>query len=279
MRGNISRALILSALWIGCCSVLVSAQCNSTELISNATTTKPCSLYNGTTTNSTSTNFTTTNFTQVTCSPGNMTYASSWGETPSTGDIASMTGALESLSPENLKSVEFIQMWVCIRLLPLLPVINDTFMSELSKKEFTCESYQEIVKGLSLQITLMRTDLRKSIYTNFILPFLTRNSGCVSGNMSSGTWLKSNFGNFSTFAKLQYLKKINGNFSAEEVLESLSAQQKAELILDPSSGALENETLVKEVLTGILSSSGKEQLYVFFETFVNVTEEVSSTCL
>lgn len=63
------------------------------------------------------------------------------------------------------------------------------------------------------------------------------------------------------------------------VLDSLSAQQKAELILDPSSGALENATLAKEVMTGILSSSGKEQLSVFFETFVNVTKEVSSTSL
>ncbi|KAL7845117.1 hypothetical protein AOLI_G00233090 [Acnodon oligacanthus] len=187
MRGNgvSSRALVLSALWIGCWSALVSAQCNSTQL--NATTAEPCSLYNGTTTNST-----TANLTQVNCSLWNVTYASSWilnavdsitghlqcrtantaslpreklstvqkelgqiitstinvlvqlGATPSTGDTALMTGALDTLSAENLKSVEFIQMWVCIRLLPLLPVINDTFMSEMSKKEFTCESYQEM---------------------------------------------------------------------------------------------------------------------------------------
>ena len=64
-----------------------------------------------------------------------------------------------------------------------------------------------------------------------------------------------------------------------EVLDSLSPEQKAELILDPNSGALENETLVKEVMMGIISSSGEEQLYVFFEMFVSITKQVSCLSL
>jgi hypothetical protein len=61
------------------------------------------------------------------------------------------------------------------------------------------------------------------------------------------------------------------------VLDSLSPNQKAELILDPSTGALENETLVKNVFISLLESPREEQLNEFFVTFVEVTKQVSTS--
>lgn len=61
------------------------------------------------------------------------------------------------------------------------------------------------------------------------------------------------------------------------VLDSLSPNQKAELILDPSTGALENETLVKNVFISLLDSPREEQLNEFFVTFVEVTKQVSTS--
>ena len=58
-------------------------------------------------------------------------------------------------------------------------------------------------------------------------------------------------------------------------MESLSPDQKAELLLDPSTGALENMTVVKEVLSSILRAPDEKQLEKFFETFVEVSKEVS----
>ncbi|XP_052341343.1 uncharacterized protein LOC127913437 [Oncorhynchus keta] len=58
-----------------------------------------------------------------------------------------------------------------------------------------------------------------------------------------------------------------------EVLKILSPNQKAELILDPSTGALENETLVKNVFISLLDSPREEQLNEFFVTFVEVTKQ------
>jgi len=58
-------------------------------------------------------------------------------------------------------------------------------------------------------------------------------------------------------------------------LETLSPDQKAELLLDPSTGALENVTVVKEVLSSILKSPDENQLEKFFEKFVEVSKEVS----
>ena len=58
-------------------------------------------------------------------------------------------------------------------------------------------------------------------------------------------------------------------------LETLSPDQKAELLLDPSTGALENVTVVKEVLSSILKSPDENQLEKFFEKLVEVSKEVS----
>lgn len=58
-------------------------------------------------------------------------------------------------------------------------------------------------------------------------------------------------------------------------LQTLSPDQKAELLLDPSTGALENVTVVKEVLISILKSPDENQLEKFFEKFVEVSKEVS----
>ena len=58
-------------------------------------------------------------------------------------------------------------------------------------------------------------------------------------------------------------------------LDSLSPNQKAELILDPDSGALENETIVKQVFSSLTKSPEDEQLSVFFGTLVDVAKQVS----
>lgn len=58
-------------------------------------------------------------------------------------------------------------------------------------------------------------------------------------------------------------------------LETLSSDQKAELILDPSSGALENATVLKEVFVTIAGSPGDGQLDDFFQTFTVLTAQVS----
>ena len=62
----------------------------------------------------------------------------------------------------------------------------------------------------------------------------------------------------------------------EEVLESLSPVQKAELFLDPDSGALEDEVFAREVLTALTESPDDDQLQEFFEAFADISEQVSA---
>ncbi|KAL7851860.1 hypothetical protein SRHO_G00176450 [Serrasalmus rhombeus] len=230
---------------------------------------------------------------------------------------------LNNFSNAQLTDSVFITKWFQTRLRPFLSSVSVDFLSCLSSKNFSCQTYQVVVEALSRQDQLMEEEQKWSIFTYFIYPFLSRDDlsdpSCVSSTSGSSDWLAKNFGNFSAYASLEELLILNIHFSSVSnirlapvalcrkdiqsdsewlsvnlglfsttadysdlkelnisgvvVLDSLSAQQKAELILDPSSGALENETLVKEVMMGILSSSGEEQLDVFFETFVNITKE------
>lgn len=57
------------------------------------------------------------------------------------------------------------------------------------------------------------------------------------------------------------------------LLDVLSPKEKAELILDPDSGALENDTLLREVLEG-LKSQDDEKLSQFFQTFADINKQV-----
>lgn len=61
-----------------------------------------------------------------------------------------------------------------------------------------------------------------------------------------------------------------------EVVDSLSPEQKAELILDPDSGALENEAIVREVFTSLRATGDAEQLSQFFQAFTDINKQVKA---
>lgn len=62
--------------------------------------------------------------------------------------------------------------------------------------------------------------------------------------------------------------------------DSLSANQKAELILDPNNLASVDETIVKEVFKSLTESQDddddEEQLSQFFQAFANISKQVNA---
>ena len=59
-------------------------------------------------------------------------------------------------------------------------------------------------------------------------------------------------------------------------LEQLSPEQKAELIFDPDIGALEDEALVKKVLTSFKGSPDDEEFKDFFKAFAKNNKQVNA---
>ena len=62
----------------------------------------------------------------------------------------------------------------------------------------------------------------------------------------------------------------------EAVVDVLTPQQRAELILDPDSGALEDATLVRVVLTNLTQSGNNRTLIQFFQAFTDDVKQVNA---
>ncbi|KAG7485756.1 hypothetical protein JOB18_017770 [Solea senegalensis] len=154
-----------------------------------------------------------------------------------------------------LQNEALVQMWLDVKIVPLLKSITKQFLSCLSTKNFSCTTYQTVVRELSHYYSEMEPNRQNWIYTFFMYPFLSgdRVSGCVSPHENNEEWLIKNFGAFRAMARLKDLSKLNLIFSGLEVLHLLSPAQKAELLLSPEVESWDNSTLTlvfNSLLTG-----------------------------
>ncbi|XP_051242473.1 uncharacterized protein mslnb isoform X21 [Dicentrarchus labrax] len=160
--------------------------------------------------------------------------------------LLSLQGEL-ALNPEAdpLQNEALVQMWMEVKIKPMLKSITKHFLSCLSTKNFSCSTYQTVVRELSHHYSEMNPARQKWIYTFFMYPFLSgdRVAGCVSQEESSEEWLMKNFGAFRVMARMNDFSTLNMVFSGLEVLHLLSPAQKAELLLRPEVAGLDNSTL------------------------------------
>ncbi|XP_064179421.1 uncharacterized protein LOC135248565 [Anguilla rostrata] len=156
---------------------------------------------------------------------------------------------INNFTEEELQDVSFIKMWFDIKLKPFIPSVSKEFLSCLSTKNFSCETYQAVVRALSEQISSLDRKQERFVYTHFIHLFLSRNDtsdpSCLSSTDGSTDWLQKNFGNFTVFAPLEDLVRLNDNFSSFETLALLTPTQTADLTV--ISGALKNTDQINTV--------------------------------
>ncbi|XP_056308696.1 uncharacterized protein LOC130220432, partial [Danio aesculapii] len=239
----------LTSVWIPTAVSPGNAQCNATR--SNET--ESCSL----------TTPSTNNQTLDRCNPIHLRNFSSLGVS-SIENITDTFGTLATLTAENAQNVEFVQSWLCVKLIPILPFVSSDFIYNMSKINFSCVTFQEIVITLSEQGTQINETIQSSIYTQFIKPFLSRqhsDAACISNNISSADWLKENFGEFTNYATLKDLQTLNRDFYNFLIsLPLLNPTQVAELTL--SSGALNSTDKIGAVFDRLEKGN----------SFVNVEE-------
>ncbi|XP_036006959.1 uncharacterized protein LOC118567052 [Fundulus heteroclitus] len=200
------------------------------------------------------------------------------GTNESGSDVLEQIGILDNLDVENYKDPSFIRLWFSLKMTFLLPFVNERFLIQLGNKNFSCGSFQELVKSLSEGIEPSQTTRKQQIYRNFILGYLTRKNleepGCIENVNGSEDWVEKNLKSFLVFATLQELKTINSNFSTRDVLEKLSPRQKAELILDPESDESGDVDIVREIITSVTKSGNEELLTQFFQDFTQLRKQV-----
>ncbi|XP_028270741.1 uncharacterized protein mslnb isoform X1 [Parambassis ranga] len=160
--------------------------------------------------------------------------------------LLSLQGELDlNLDADPLQNEALVQMWLEVKINPLLDSISKHFLSCLSTKNFSCSTYQTVVRELSQHFSEMNPVRQKWIYTFFMYPFLSgdRVTGCVNPEESSEEWLMKNFGAFRAMARLKDFSTLNMVFSGLEVLHLLSPTQMAELLMRPEVQSLDNGTL------------------------------------
>ncbi|XP_036412841.1 uncharacterized protein LOC118797672, partial [Colossoma macropomum] len=168
---------------------------------------------------------------------------------------------LGTFSSSNYRNSSFIQRWIQTRLRPFLPYASPRFLSCLASKDFSCASFQSVVKIFSQQFSAMSRDTNIYIWIDFIQVFLSLNqtAGCSAG-MSSSDWLSMNFGPFSAFASLTALQRLNPNFKPLDVLDRLTLGQLAQVASSP--GLLSTPAQVDPLMKYVPDS----ELSVFFST-------------
>ncbi|KAM4542779.1 uncharacterized protein PAE49_019278 [Odontesthes bonariensis] len=142
---------------------------------------------------------------------------------------------LSSFGQAQLQSKDFIADWFQKKIRPFLASPSTNFLFCLSSNNFSCLTYQTVIKAFNNQRAFMDTNRQRTVFTHFIKPFLSKNDssdpGCVSSVNGSQDWLQANLGSFSEFATLQDLQALYPNFSSIEILSELAPSQVAQLLL------------------------------------------------
>ncbi|XP_048870277.1 uncharacterized protein LOC125742379 isoform X2 [Brienomyrus brachyistius] len=182
---------------------------------------------------------------------------------------------INNFSNTQLQNISFINQWFQRRLHPFLPSVSEEFLSCLSTKNFSCETYQAVVKSFNNEFLKMREKQQLLVFQDFIMAFLSQSNSsdaaCVSNTLSNAEWLGSNFGNFSVFASVSALQRLLSSFSPLDALGGLTLEQLTEVACTP--GLLKNP---KDVDL-LMSYMNDFQLATFFSVFSEVIQGQEST--
>eukprot|EP00063_Salmo_salar_P010744 XP_013985579.1 PREDICTED: uncharacterized protein LOC106564110 [Salmo salar] len=190
---------------------------------------------------------------------------------------------------EAYQDEDLIKVWMEVKLKPLLSSISRGFLTCLSNKNFSCNTYQTIVGELSEQMKLMDQEDEQMyemhghmIYKQFLLPFLLNHNSsdpqCISSASSSADWLIKNFGGFSAFAPLRDFYDLNGHFSALSALEVLSPKQTAELVVLPLPGLPGKAVIINTVFDYLTESPKERKLPDFLYHLIRLSAEITMPC-
>ncbi|XP_051790292.1 uncharacterized protein LOC114661225 [Erpetoichthys calabaricus] len=178
---------------------------------------------------------------------------------------------ISNFSSSNLSNVNFIMQLFSQELMPFLPFASPDFLACLSTENFTCNSYQEIIKDFGAAIPYLTDALQTNVSTIFMKQFmsthLTSGSFCISST-SNRDWLLKNFGSFITQFPYSSLTALNSNFSGINALDLLDIHQIVDVVFDPKVGALNNSAVMNQIFNRVQNTSNStDSLNVFMQAF------------
>ncbi|XP_044023507.1 uncharacterized protein LOC122862224 [Siniperca chuatsi] len=136
-------------------------------------------------------------------------------------------------------------VWFHLKLVPILPSFSPVMLKNATTN-VNCTSYHVVVSGMAKAFPAMPLHRRQGI-TDVLLGYLRKSANVIN--------------------------EPGGRCGL------LSPNQKAELILDPDSGALEDEAIIRKVFTSLTESPDDEQLKLFFQAFTNINKQQNITII
>ncbi|KAG5278329.1 hypothetical protein AALO_G00097760 [Alosa alosa] len=178
---------------------------------------------------------------------------------------------LDRFRPEELQDGNFMSEWFMGRLRPFLSSASLGFLSCISSKNLSCSSYQRVLQAFSTQLPHMSPAQTDAIFSDFITPFLSRTSACVSNN--SAIWLQSNLGPFSVLANTSVLLQLNDLFKPLEALAVLSPGQVAELMVAPLPGLTDKEVVINTVFDYLAAAPADHKLPDVLQSLITLSAQ------
>ncbi|XP_051570817.1 uncharacterized protein mslna [Myxocyprinus asiaticus] len=189
---------------------------------------------------------------------------------------------IDRFSPQRLKDPVFIRTWFQGRLKPFLPSVSQRFLSCLSTKNFSCESYRVIFVELNNNFREIDNTTQRLVFSNFIGPFLSRrqHSGgdCTLPFNNSVDFILQNFGSFSPFALLQDFSNFSHNFSAVEAIPVLSLVQLGELVFSPPAKPKDRNDILRRVFDFLLQAPNRDKLINFIPFLETQASKANFSC-
>ncbi|XP_063055736.1 uncharacterized protein LOC134449623 isoform X2 [Engraulis encrasicolus] len=182
---------------------------------------------------------------------------------------------LDLLDPQELNHMGVLSSWLGGHLGAFLPSASGIFLKCLGSRPLSCATYQHVMSQFSHVFSQMDDGHRKMVLKYFIRPFLSSNTtdGCASND--SAVWLQENFGPFSVFTQVAELVSLNPQFNPVVVVEVLSPQQVAELLVVPVPGLPDKE----QVINSVFDHLQNDRLPQVLENVTALTTTVPLDCI
>ncbi|XP_049325328.1 uncharacterized protein LOC103033028 isoform X7 [Astyanax mexicanus] len=181
-------------------------------------------------------------------------------------------------SPSNLQDELFISTWFQNRLKPRLSHLDQNYLTCLSAKPFSCQTYQILVKGMSDNMFLIG-EHEQLVYTFFITSFLQQqNSTAPCMNHSSSQWILRNLGGFSHLVSVPELYLLNKEFNALDALDVLTPRQIAQLVVEDLPVLPEKKQVIDAVFDFALVAPIERNLTEILHNIIILTEQMGMNC-
>ncbi|XP_076135689.1 uncharacterized protein LOC143118533 [Alosa pseudoharengus] len=183
---------------------------------------------------------------------------------------------IDLLDEAELQDVGVVSAWFGQRLRPFLPSASSIFLHCVSSRKLSCATYQHVLEQFGHHFGSMEKSRAMMVLKYYIRPFLSNSTACATNN--SAVWLQENLGPFSVFVPVAELVSLNPQFNPLAVVEVLSPEQTAELMVLATPGLPDRQQVINSVFDYLLAAPMQNGLPQVLQSLATLVATVPLDC-